>query len=372
MVGSTSIHRAELEKGDRLAHQALEIAVRLGDPVLEMLASSTAASAGLLLGRPRPDLMARARELAATTPGPRLGRGPVAVHGRHCLWGGQLREARTILEALSESIVRAGLEFQRPYRILDLAGLEIAAGNLRLAADLVDEGMEAAADAGNPQAGAWLSYPLGVVSAHRGDDDHVTAAAVVLRSRVNEQDGRTRLLMADHVLGLAALAAGAPAKAVAALAPALALAREIGVRLPSVVPVLPDAIEAAALAGDVDGCQALAAELVAMAEDIRQPWVDAAALRARGLVALAAGSPGAADLLGAAADVVRRARLPRRRRPRAAAPGRGTAGGRAAGTHRPTCSPTPIGDSPRWTPRRGRPRPKPSSSASRPDGSRPS
>jgi DNA-binding CsgD family transcriptional regulator/tetratricopeptide (TPR) repeat protein len=295
------VHRAELDKGEELAHRALEIAVRLGDPVLEMLAASTAASAGLLLARPRPELMARALDLAATTSGPRLGRGPLSVHGRHCLWCGQLREARTILESLGEAIIRAGLEFQRPYRILDLAALEIASGNLRLAADLVDEALEAAADAGNPQAGAWLSYPLGLVSVHRGDVDHVTAAAVVLRSRVNEQDGRTRLLMADHVLGLAALANGEPGEAVAALAPALQLAREIGVRLPSVVPVLPDAIEAAALTGDAEGCGTLADELIAMAADIKQPWVDAAAVRAEGLVALAEGSAGAADLLGAAA-----------------------------------------------------------------------
>ena len=93
------VHRAELDKGEQLAHRALEIATRLGDPVMEMLAASTAALAGLLLGRPRPDLMARALELARTTQGPRLGRGPIGVHGRHCLWCGQLREARAVLES---------------------------------------------------------------------------------------------------------------------------------------------------------------------------------------------------------------------------------------------------------------------------------
>ena len=83
--------------------------------------ASTVAAASLLLGHPRDDLMDRALALAETVPGPRLGRGPAGVHARHCLWGGRLEEARTILEDLHRAGVQAGIEFQRPYRILDLA-----------------------------------------------------------------------------------------------------------------------------------------------------------------------------------------------------------------------------------------------------------
>ena len=52
------------------------------------------ASACMLLGRPRDDLMDRALHLAETNAGTRLGRSPQGVHGRHCLWCGQLAEAR--------------------------------------------------------------------------------------------------------------------------------------------------------------------------------------------------------------------------------------------------------------------------------------
>ncbi|HZB42574.1 MAG TPA: ATP-binding protein, partial [Ilumatobacter sp.] len=149
------IYRAELHKGEQLAEQALAIAVRLNDPALEMLAASTVAAACMLLGRPRLDLMDRALHLAATTSGTPLGRSPLAIHGRDCLWSGRLTEARTVLEDLYRACVRDKSEFQRPFRILDLAALEIASGNLAAAVKLADEGMESATDAGNMQATAW-------------------------------------------------------------------------------------------------------------------------------------------------------------------------------------------------------------------------
>ena len=61
--------------------------------------------------------------------------------------------------------VSAGVEFQRPFRLLDVAHVEIAAGNLSIAAELAEDGIEAADDAGNDQAAAWLGYPLGVAEA---------------------------------------------------------------------------------------------------------------------------------------------------------------------------------------------------------------
>jgi DNA-binding CsgD family transcriptional regulator len=295
------IHRAELHKGRELAERALTIAIRLHDETLEMLASSTVASACMLLGRPRDDLMDRALHLAATNAGTRLGRSPQGVHGRHCLWCGRLPEARTVLEDLYRACLRGNIEFQRPYRILDLAAVEIASGNLSTATKLLDEGFESALDAGNNQAAAWLAYPVGVLNAHLGESHRAREAAATLRARSTEQDGRTRLVMAGHVLGLLALADADPATATAELAVALEMADDIGVGLPSVVPVLPDAIEAAALVGDTASCSQLSAELDRQAAAVSQPWVDAAALRGRGLTAMSEGRVEAVELLGDAA-----------------------------------------------------------------------
>ena len=146
------------------------------------------------------------------------------------------------------------MEFQRPYRLLDLALLELACGHPAAAADLAEDGCASAADAGNDQAMAWLAYPAGLAAVHLGDGSRAAELASVLRSRGTDHDGRTRALMASHVLGLNALAGGNAAAALAVLEPAVAALRDIGLQLPSVLPVLPDAIEAAAGAGDRQRC----------------------------------------------------------------------------------------------------------------------
>jgi DNA-binding CsgD family transcriptional regulator len=93
-----------------------------------------------------------------------------------------------------------------------------------------------------------------------------------------------------------------PAAALAEWEPTLVRLRDAGVRLPSIFPVLPDAIEAAAMAGDTGTCRELAAELDDHAAALGQPWVDAAALRARGLVALTEGRSEAIELLAGATE----------------------------------------------------------------------
>jgi DNA-binding NarL/FixJ family response regulator len=296
-----AIYRGEPRRAVELGEAALAIARRRGDATLEMLAASSLATAAVMIGNPRPELMEWALELARTHRGPLLGRWPQALHGRVALWCGDLAEARATLEALHDAFVLSGIEFQRPYRMLDLAELELAAGDVARAWELAADGIEAAADAGNEQAVAWLSYPAGLASAHLGHPERAREAAATLAGRAGEAHGQRRLAMAHEVRGLAALTEGQPARAVAELAPGLAVVRNVGLRLPSAVPVLPDSIEATALAGDVQACAALAAELTRDAEAVGQPWVDAAAVRGRGLAALAAGDAGAAGLLDEAA-----------------------------------------------------------------------
>lgn len=294
-------YRADPGAGIAYCRQALDIATRLNDPRLEMLAAGSVATASLMLGRPRPDLIERALRLADEHPGPALGRWPQGVYGQLCIWCGHLDRARPLLEELYRTCASAGMEFQRPYRLLDLALLELAAGNVGAAADLTEDGGESATDAGNDQAVAWLAYPAGVAAVHVGDWSRATGFASVLRSRGTEHDGRTRAVMAGHVVGLTALAGGNPAAALAALEPGVTTLRDIGLQLPSVIPVLPDAIEAAAGAGDAQRCDELAAELSRQAHAVDQPWVSAAACRGRGLAALASADAKASDLLGEAA-----------------------------------------------------------------------
>ena len=81
------------------------------------------------------------------------------------------------------------------------------------------------------------------------------------------------MIMADHVLGLLALATGDPSGAGAALAPALALSRDVGARLPSVISLLPDSIEAMAMVGDACACAELADAAGRQADAVGMPLV---------------------------------------------------------------------------------------------------
>jgi DNA-binding NarL/FixJ family response regulator len=293
-------YRGELAAGGELGEQALAIAAEEGDRDLEMLASATLATTALLAGRPRAGLIERAVELAEVHEPPRLGRWPSLFLARHCLWGGELARARDLFESMRALFSSRGVEFQRPYRLSDLALVEVAAGELDRAALLLEDALEAALDARNRQAAVWHHYPAGLVAAHRGEASAADRAADLL-TWGNEHHQPPRRLMGHHVLGLAALARGEAAAADGALGAGIELAAALGHRHPGFVPVLPDAVEARALVGDVAGCRTLVEELEAQAAVLGRPWVDAAARRARGLALLVAGDDGAAAVLEAAA-----------------------------------------------------------------------
>jgi DNA-binding CsgD family transcriptional regulator len=296
-------YHGQLQRGLELSERALAIGRRTGHETLEMLAAASVAMGGLMLGTPRPDLMQRSIELADAETAPRLGRWPLSTRGRMAMWRGQLADARADFVAIYGQSARRGIEFGRPYRILDLAELELACGNIAAAVDLCDEGIESATDASNDQAAAWVQYPAGLADAHRGCTVAAREAADALTRSSHGLGSPTRAVMGSHVRGLSLLADQRPADAFAALAEGLAVATESGLRLVSVVPVLPESIEAAALAGDSEVCRALADRLQADADALAdEPWMAAAARRGQGWAALSAGDGTASSLLAEAAS----------------------------------------------------------------------
>ena len=284
-----------------LGEEALSIARAEGDEELEMLASATVCTNAVQAGRPLPELMTRALALAEHLEPPRLGRWPQLFRARHAMWGGQLDEARGRFEAMRHVFSRRGIEFQRPYRLSDLALVEVLAGNLAAAVDLADDALVAARDAGNTQAVAWHGYPAGLAYAHLGRTEDAERVAGELARWADEHDQPPRQLMAHHLTGVAALARGAASQAAQELTTAVELADRLGYRHPGFIPVLPDAVEAHALAGDADACQLSSDQLTEQAAALRLPWVDAAARRGRGLVLLVAGDQLASVELGGAA-----------------------------------------------------------------------
>ncbi len=226
------MYRGQLARGIELSTEALAIAEERRDPVLQMLAAGTLSMLSVLAGRPEPALIARACSIAADHEGPLLGRWPLIFRARQDLWAGQLVDARAGFEDMRDAFRRRGVEFQRPYRLSELAQVEVVAGNLDRAVELGVDALEAAVDGSNPQAAAWVRYPVGLAHAHRGDETSAREAAAELRAWGAEHDQPPRTLMAGHVLGLVALADGDPARAAAELEPVVVLAAELGYRHP--------------------------------------------------------------------------------------------------------------------------------------------
>ena len=296
----TLMYHGRVDEALRLESEALDIARRHHDDELEMLSSATLSTAALFAGAPQPELLERASELSR--PGLRLGRWPDVERARQCLWNGELGTARRIFEGLHEMTVRSGIEFQRPYRLLDLAMLEIACGNLEIAAALADDALESANDAGNQTGAMWVRYPDGLANAHLGNSDRARRAVDELAEWGRRHDEPTRLVMAHHVAGVLALATGDPAASLRELEAAVALDQTLGGRHPGGVPVLPDAIEAAAAAGAAERAGELLVELGAQSATLDVPWVHAVALRARGVVGAVTGDSEAPSTLAAAAE----------------------------------------------------------------------
>ncbi len=315
MAFAACSYQGKLARAEELASSALAIAHQLDDAELEVLASGTVADAAALSGNPKPELLDHAINLSKRA-APRLGRWPEQYLARHALWGGRLDQARRIFAELAQQCQGAGIEFQRPFRLFDLALVELGAGRLTEAAEHVGDGMASAGDAGNEQAQIWLSYPAGLVEAHCGTQADVplcsegvgdvggdgTVAASTMMQWGIEHDEPTRMVMAYHVLGVHALARGRADEAYVALSDGSTMARDLGHRHPGSIPVLPDAVEAATAAGHADRATELCDELIGHAAALGEPWVDAAARRAQGLIALHAGDSESAEHLEAAAS----------------------------------------------------------------------
>jgi DNA-binding NarL/FixJ family response regulator len=301
-LGWARVASGDLEGAIEAASDALEIADRAGDPELRMHAAAALGDHESLAGRHRPDLMARAVLLEDEIGTPALWIGPRALLGKQLLWAGELDSARRQLEAVHRDVVRTGNELRRPYHLFDLALVETAAGHLGAAEDLVGRGREAACDAEDTYGSRLLLYAVGLVEAWRGRSVEARAAAAELLEGATRRGARPSIVRARRVLGLVALSEGEAATAAAELGEAAELLGEMGFAHPGAPPVLPDAVDALAAAGDTEAARALLARLERQAAAVGSDWAAAEAERCRGLLLLADGdAEAAASALEAAA-----------------------------------------------------------------------
>ena len=200
------ILRGNLKGGIRCAEEGIEIARRTDDEPLRMLAQSSLALMGALIGEPHRDLLVESIALEDSFGVRGTNESPRAISGKLLFWAGDLPAARQRFDEALSAAAREGNELTRPYRLYDLSLLECASGNLFEARELARQGIEAAEDARFP-AGS-LHYPSGLVSTWLGDVDDALRSADLLQNWAELRGERPAVVRALMVKGLLSLSEG--------------------------------------------------------------------------------------------------------------------------------------------------------------------
>jgi DNA-binding NarL/FixJ family response regulator len=292
--------RGDLDNGLACAREAAAIGERLADRRLTMLAEASIGVIETLRGLPDSGRIARAVAVEPELGAPPLGRRPPIFLARKQLWDGDLENARAGFERMRQEFLRAGTEFQRPYRLYDLALAEYGAGELARAVESAHEGADAAVDAQNEDAQPWLLYPLALAEAALGRRESAQAGATRLLEWSAARGEPPGVARARSVLGLLALSEGDAEVAARELGEAARLLGRMGIRHPGAHPALADVVEALAASGDGEAAAAALQQLEATARVLGTPWPVAAAARARGHVLVLSDADAAAAELAAA------------------------------------------------------------------------
>jgi DNA-binding CsgD family transcriptional regulator len=292
--------RGDLAGGIACAREALAVAEATGDRAFEMSAAAGVSNLETLAGSPRPDLMERAVALEDEIGRPPLWPGPRVLRAEQLLWSGDLRRARALLEAAVDDAARRNHERWLPCSLYALASVEAAAGELGRADALLRQAM----DVEDAHVESWI---VSLIATWTGRTDVAREAAQRRLRDATRRGERPGIARARSLLGLLALSEGDAAAAASELREAVRLLDEMGLAHPGAIPALPDAVEALALAGDVDGALAHLGRLEQQAARVESEWAPAAVDRARGAVALARGEaePAGASLERAAAEFTR-------------------------------------------------------------------
>jgi DNA-binding CsgD family transcriptional regulator len=280
------LYRGRLVDGIAASTTALALAGELGDVETTCVAAATLAEELTLHGRPSDEMFEDAVRRATDLRPFALGRWPRVFRARAWLWAGRLDAARREFLQMQREAVLLGSEFQRPYRLCDLALLAAYAGDLGGATRYAEDGMAAARDAGNEHAVIWLAHPLGLAMALRGNADQAEWAAGLLVDWGETNDEPPRHAMADEIRGNLAAGAGDWTRALRHFTAMADRLDAMGYAHPGARPGLPRAVEAAAMVGDRDLCARLTERLREQAGALRVPLVDAHLTAADGQLAL--------------------------------------------------------------------------------------
>ena len=225
---------------------------------------------------------------------------PSWVAGWYALFQGRLDAAEGLLRQVLSRAEAEGVEYWRAHVLSRLSRIALFRGDPGRAAGLAEEGLAVAEQLDMPHSTSALLYACGLVALHRGQAgtlQQFSGRGAELSDRI---DDPAYVALHRALLGSLDLARGEYPAAAARLGPLASRLLDLGVRRLGTGPVVADAVEALAAAGDLSPAAGLTERL----ESCQGGAVTAAlAARCRGALAAARGETDAA--LAALRDALR-------------------------------------------------------------------
>ena len=289
-----------IAEAQRWAEEALSAAPEAG-PEAERVALGALAWARVLRGRPVADLTERFAGLpaAATLTADWYSPGPPSA-GR-LVWRGQVGQARAALASLvSMADIQGDAGSYTMLRFV-VCDLELRIGELDSAQAFLDE-------FGGSDRDIVMSpnyeYSRALLAAERGDPGEAERWAAETIEKARAAGIGWDAFEASRAIGMAALAAGEPERAIRTLLAVWEQTLREGVEDPGAFPVAPDLVEALVETGGTAEARAVAGRLRELAEAQQHPWGLAAAKRSSAVIQLGSSfdEQAAAELAEAATD----------------------------------------------------------------------
>ncbi len=284
-------------EAEPFARSAVEVAERVGDPVLLAAALCSLATIEFRLGRGlRSDLCDRALELDAQCEAIPINWRPVSWLGSALKRAGDIDRSRALLErARRIGYERGDSTVAGPVNVS--CDLELVADNWRRGLELVDELSALAAQNERPAEVLVALCAAAHLHAHLGDEAETRRCAAEARRLSDERAAAAQTIrVTSAALSLLELSLDRPAAAFEEARRAMSADRELGVEEPAILLSFPYEIEAAIALGETDEAEELLDWIEERALRLDREWALACAARCRGLLAAARG-----DEAGAAA-----------------------------------------------------------------------
>jgi DNA-binding CsgD family transcriptional regulator len=233
---------------------------------------------------------------------------PTIVDGLARFYDGDLDTARVRLAGAKATIDRQGNEVALMSLLHHLCELEWRAGNWPLAREHALEGLELAQQTGAKQSESAMRFCVALAAAGTGSVAEAGEAATEGARLAREVHDFLYRAHNETVLGFLELSQGSFRRAAEVLCPLLDELSRLGWREPALFgSAWPDAIEALARDGDLDGSAAYLATFAGQVDGCPSPWAAGAVARCRAVLAAAGGDPEAARPHAAEALALHRA-----------------------------------------------------------------